>query len=165
MERRNLLKGAILAIVAIVVIAGTIAIVSFFNTPSYGAVPHWIKVENANMECIGKENENWIVNITATLNYSHSYKVDGKDELPLKILMKVETWSNETHWREKVDSKEIFVEIPFHETHDIEENFFVSNGSYTARITVLALKEGRWWGSRWVETGYERIILGPITVE
>jgi len=165
MERRTLLKWVVIAVVAIIVMAGIIIALSILNSPISGATYHWTKVENASMECTGRAGGNWILKVNATVNYSCSYKVGGKDELPLKILIEIETYSNESHYRGKVDSREVFVNIPFHKALDIEENFSVPSGQYKARITVFALKEGRWWGKWWVLTSScKGIVLGPITV-
>lgn len=158
------MKWAALSIIAAIAVAGIVFITSVFNSPVGGAAYHWTRVENENMECV-EHNDSRVLHITATINYSCSYKVDGKNELPLKVIIEIESYSNESRSSEKILTRKVFANISFHETYDIEENFSVPGGQYKGRITVLALKEGRWWGEWWALTGYRRVVVGPVTVE
>ena len=164
MKKRTFLEWTVIASIVIIVVIIIIGILSILNSPISGSAYHWTKVENADIKCTGRENKNWILKVNATINYSCPYKVDGKDKLPLKILIEIETYSNKSHYKERVEYREIFIDIPFHKTLSIMENFSVPSGQYRAKITVFALKEGRWWGKWWVLTGYKRIVLGPVTV-
>ena len=167
-------KIVAIAIIGIILSIGLFAVINYFNQPKHTIAP-WIFIKNPRVECIRKQNDSYLLSVTAVVNYSWPFIVDGKEKLSTKIEIKITKYLNKTEfgkYRGKggkpknliVDRGEIFMNVPYYHTIWLNETFTVPSGNYTIGIQPYILVENRWWGTSWVKGHQERAEPCPIRI-
>ncbi|RLF29002.1 MAG: hypothetical protein DRN05_02670 [Thermoplasmata archaeon] len=167
-------KTKIIIVMIVIILFASFVIINYFNQPKYAYVP-WIFIEDPRVECVENQNGNYTLYVTAGINYSWPFMVDGREKLPTIVRVKLTKYLNKIDFEKlrnegnhlkdmTVDSRKITLDVMYYHTIWLNETFKVTPGNYTVGIQPYILVENRWWGSSWVKGCQECAEPCPIRI-
>jgi len=88
-------KTIVIVVIVIILSALSFTIINRFNQPKYAAIP-WIFIKDPKVECVENQNGNYTLYVTAGINYSWPFMVDGREKLHTRIRVELTKYLNKT---------------------------------------------------------------------